>query len=178
MRTAVTRTHKLHECMLPADRRKGFAPLAEWQRGIISPPCAANRPQVQDTLDPEYYLGAARLPDGSWATTKFSDAALAARPPAEEDMKVKLVDLQGFSSGVREQGIKASIGHEAPCSGFRASCLPARSQMRLRHLVTHKGDGTMLCCCCCARPADRNAMNRRGISQGQYRVGFSIISFI
>jgi hypothetical protein len=55
---------------------------------IISPPCAANRPQVQDTLDPEYYLGAARLADGSWATTKFSDAGPAAPPPAEEDMKV------------------------------------------------------------------------------------------
>ena len=59
------------------------------QRGV-TPPCAANGPQVQDTLDPEYYLGAARLSDGSWATTKFSDAALAAPPPAEEDMKVSI----------------------------------------------------------------------------------------
>ena len=63
------------------------------QSGAISPPCAANCPQVQDTLDPEYYLGAARLPDGSWATTKFSDVALAAPPPAEEDMKVNIQGL-------------------------------------------------------------------------------------
>ena len=73
----------------------GEIALRGQQRGIVSPPCAANRPQVQDTLDPEYYLGAARLLDGSWATTKFSDAALTASPPAEEDMKVNLMNIQG-----------------------------------------------------------------------------------
>ncbi len=46
--------------------------------------------QVQDTLDPEYYLGAYRRPDGSWATTKFSDAALA-EPLSEADMKASLL---------------------------------------------------------------------------------------
>lgn len=28
-------------------------------------------PQVVDTLDPEYYYGAVKYKDGSWATTKW-----------------------------------------------------------------------------------------------------------
>lgn len=37
-----------------------------------------HHPQVQDMLNPEYYLGAYKLPDGAWRTTQFSDA-----PPAD-----------------------------------------------------------------------------------------------
>lgn len=37
-------------------------------------------PQVQDMLNPEYYLGAFQLPDGTWRTTQFCD-----EPPAGLD---------------------------------------------------------------------------------------------
>ena len=36
--------------------------------------CAPPPHQVCDMLNPEYYAGAVQLPDGSWTTTKYSDA--------------------------------------------------------------------------------------------------------
>jgi hypothetical protein len=38
------------------------------------PPAMPTAKQVQDMLNPEYYLGAFQLPDGSWRTTQFCDA--------------------------------------------------------------------------------------------------------
>lgn len=140
---------------------------------MISAPRAANRPQVQDTLDPEYYLGAARLPDGSWATSKFSDAALAAPPPAEEDMKVNLMNIQGLGQGLRleipgngswaaqqvqRRGARGAAprrgGHEGVCwtsgqefrvQGFKASCLPALklADVPHAHIIPIPHDGNL-----------------------------------
>ena len=38
-------------------------------------------------MDPEYYVGAVRSPDGAWTTTKYCDAALDALV-TERDMEV------------------------------------------------------------------------------------------
>ena len=43
--------------------------------------------QVQDMLDPEYYVGAVRGADGAWTTAKYCDAAIDALV-AERDMTV------------------------------------------------------------------------------------------
>ena len=43
--------------------------------------------QVQDMMDPEYYVGAVRGADGAWTTTKYCDAAISALV-TERDMQV------------------------------------------------------------------------------------------
>ena len=71
--------------------------------------------QVQDTLDPQYYIGAFQRPDGSWRTTKYMDSLAepieaGAKQSIWERRPVYCVAVPGLSAWAATDMERASTG--------------------------------------------------------------------